>query len=385
MKSLHISCTCGKKGKPPGNHLALCPCNKGTHCTCACATTSKKLDKSKKKTLRDQSDNELALFANKTEEEGGGASMPPQEGGFASNYVFEDMAENLDTNSGLFDLFSNQPDQFVQGQLNHLFLDVQNSASSSPAPSHSSNGHMSSATPQELQHTMKNPPAPSSDKRRPGEELMFPLFPLVGSCSFDDSESRPLLTLPGTHHPRPTAPNSHQHVAARPKRPESVLSLASNSSTATSQSRLNVQLESYFNAPSGPIQSNSAAYPPSVPESLSEGGANAPESSDRMFDDAEFFDQNPFNETHEMRLNEYENFIGAMNSQPSVRNGYPSMQATDMTQSSTFTPFKEPGPDPPLIASITDDREQFNIDFGGNHSFNELVSPVKFDVKDVKF
>lgn len=386
MKNVHISCTCNKKGKSPGTHLALCQCNKNTHCTCACVS-SKKLEKSKKKTLRNHSDSEAALFSTPNDD-GLGVNLPNHDDSLNSNYVFEDMAENLDTNSGLFDLFSNQNDQFIPAQQINLlqFLDVPNSASSSPVPSSSSNAALSSATPQELQHTIKANTTPAKEGRRvAGEELMFPLFPLVGSCSFDDSESRPLLTLPGTHHPKPIVPNSgHQHSAARPKRPESVLSVASNSSTATNQSRLNVQLESYFNGHSGPIQSNSAAYPPSLPESASEGGPHGPEPSDRMFEEAEFFDQNPFNETHELRLNEYQKFIGAINSQPGPRNGYMENQLASMPQPHNYSPINEPGAgSAPLAVNVPDPQEQYNIDFGGGHMFNDLVSPIKFETKDV--
>lgn len=379
MKNVHISCTCNKKGKPPGAHLALCPCNKSTHCTCACVS-SKKLEKSKKKTLRNHSDSDAALLP-----DGLGVNLPNNDDSLNANYVFEDIPENLDSNSGLFDLFSNQTDQFILAQQINLqqFLDVPNSASSSPVPSSSSNVALSSATPQELQQTIKTNTTPGKEGRRvAGEEVMFPLFPLVGSCSFDDSESRPLLTLPGTQHPKPTAPNSGQY-AARPKRPESVLSMASNSSTATNQSRLNVQLESYFNGHSGPIQSNSAAFPPSLPENASEGGPNEPELSDRMFEEAEFFDQNPFNETHELRLNEYEKFIGAINSQPGQRVGYMENQLTSIPQAHNYSPSNEPSVGSAPVAIKPDQQEQYTIDFGGGHMFNDLLVPIKFETKDV--
>ena len=112
MKNVHISCTCNKKGKSPGTHLALCPCNKNTHCTCACVS-SKKLEKSKKKTLRNHSDSEAALFSTPNDD-GLGVNLPNHDDSLNSNYVFEDMAENLDTNSGLFDLFSNQNDHHTR-------------------------------------------------------------------------------------------------------------------------------------------------------------------------------------------------------------------------------------------------------------------------------
>lgn len=392
LKNTHISCTCGKKGKAPGNHLALCPCNKNSHCTCACVT-SKKLDKSKKITLKNQSESEMARLSAVTDD-GVPLTLPSQDESFASNYVLEDMSENLDTNADLFDLFANQPDQYIPGQQVYpqLFLDVANSASSSPIHSGSSNGALSSATPQELQQTIKpTMNNPAENRRVPGEEIMFPLFPLVGSCSFDDSESRPLLSLPHTHHPHPTMPNSnHQQYPVRPKRPESVLSLASNSSTATSQSRLNLQLENFFNASSGPIQNHSAAYPPSVPEQVPGTGRSEPD-SERVLDEAidgnDFMSQNPFNDEHEMRLKEYKRFIGAINSPRDQKNDTMASRGPEFTQSYDFDQPKESVLDSiQLPTNLPTTTPQYNIDsfdLGPNHLYNDFVEPMKFETKDV--
>lgn len=35
LKAHHVACTCGKKGKSPGTHLASCLCHKNSHCTCS--------------------------------------------------------------------------------------------------------------------------------------------------------------------------------------------------------------------------------------------------------------------------------------------------------------------------------------------------------------
>ena len=81
---------------------------------------------------------------------------------------------------------------------------------------------------------------------------MFPLFPLVGTQSFDN-ENQPLLAVKQPQQPTPMRPNfnsineitsssyssipsamenaSSSQYQLRPKRPESVLSIASNSST----------------------------------------------------------------------------------------------------------------------------------------------------------
>ncbi|KAI3402959.2 HAA1 [Candida oxycetoniae] len=131
----------------------------------------------------------------------------------------------------------------------------------------------------------------------PGEievvDHMFPLFPLVGTQSFDN-ENQPLSGVPQeirktiTHQPTPMRRNvgshdntfssqsslqsvaensfpNHSYQHSRPKRPESVLSIASNSS-ARSLDFLGANYLNYNNPflnGGVPLVSNSTAYPPS--------------------------------------------------------------------------------------------------------------------------
>ena len=59
-------------------------------------------------------------------------------------------------------------------------------------------------------------------------------------------------------------------------------------------------------------------------------------------------------------------------------------QLASMPQPHNYSPINEPGAgSAPLAVNVPDPQEQYNIDFGGGHMFNDLVSPIKFETKDV--
>lgn len=221
LKNTHSSCNCGKKGKSPGQHFASCLCHKNSHCTCP--TKDKKPPKARRST--DPSEQTL-------EKEGG-------------NFLIEDVVIPFETDQGLLDYFG------------------------APEPERSAHYAPRVAEPQ-----FSNPP---SDAELDLMENMFPLFPLVGNCSFDNSKSLPLLPMPadrdatrmavlvshqlatslaqGPFQPRPLKPSaSFNNYSARPRRPESVLSIGSTSSS-TSKGNL-------FDNPSITKLASTTAFPP---------------------------------------------------------------------------------------------------------------------------
>ncbi|KAG7661792.1 HAA1 [[Candida] subhashii] len=375
MKNLHTTCTCGKKGKSPGTHLASCLCHKNAHCTCSnkppttkTSTTNGNIhhmsasERAKKKSLIDAAN---ADIKKKSTSPSTTASIKSQQSSpypsISNNFVIEDIVLPFETGNGLFDLFSNSGA--------HSDGDFGSGSQASTPASNINNPNLEAAnstntTNPNLQGFDKEPiinnPSrdirfnegsavnPNSNKRAdiifnnsannnnfPGEnnnnnnidnqsitshlsptdmdlvDNMFPLFPLVGSQSFD-TENQPLSLLPptgsdrsqpiptptqtkATQHPRPIRPsvntqtanpiipsssvNSMNSVntantsnytstfqATKLKRPESVLSIASNSSSRS----FDVIGQGYANHSSSFISGGggfqtSSAYPPSNP------------------------------------------------------------------------------------------------------------------------
>lgn len=221
LKNTHSSCNCGKKGKSPGQHFALCLCHKNSHCTCPVKDKKPKPKRAAEVADRDQD----------KEKDGGG-------------FLIEDVVIPFETDQGLLDYFGARD------------------------PEHTPYVHK----PPELQF-----PNLPSDAELDFMENMFPLFPLVGNCSFDNSKSLPLLPIPtdrdatrmgglasqqlttqlaqGPFQPRPLKPSaSFNNYPARPRRPESVLSVGSTSSS-TSKANL-------FDHPSIPKLASTTAFPP---------------------------------------------------------------------------------------------------------------------------
>lgn len=315
IKNTHSSCSCGKKGKSPGQHLASCLCHKNSHCTCA--SKDKKEPKPRVKGVTDGHDHEH--FKSRDPPDYNTSTSSNAE----NNYFIEDVVVPFDTNHGLLDfLHSNTEDSessISQVNAPHLI-----SEESNPDEKLTSYG-------------IGRLPNPPSDADLDVMENMFPLFPLVGTSSFDDSKSLPLLPLPfnneqenllrsnnsrpsqhgpvnssgrerlrtdsrasmqsivapasnqfhpnntfpgglhqqnsatmipmsnqssNTQHPRPvkaSVPTSGQHNSNRPRRPESVMSLASTSSNASRTNLVDMQPNQHFGLPK---LSSSAAFPP---------------------------------------------------------------------------------------------------------------------------
>lgn len=283
LRNTHSSCSCGKKGKSPGQHLASCLCHKNSHCTCS--------SKDKKEGKIRQKGNDVSLMTGKAiKEEPSEAFHKTKE---EQDIFIEDVLIPFDTDQGLLDFFQ----------------DGKRLASAE---------HQVNNTSGSKSYSLDQLPNPPSDADLDLMENMFPLFPLVGANSFDDSRSLPLLPMPNlngnlvydssvthdgksfpvslqnpnhdleekamgdvfsgstgkvdptlsngsmsTHNPRPlraslSFTHGMHHTSARPKRPESVLLIASTSSNTSKQNLF----ESSGNLQSIPKLSSSAAFPP---------------------------------------------------------------------------------------------------------------------------
>lgn len=410
LKNLHTSCTCGKKGKSPGMHLATCMCHKNSHCTCSSTapTTSGKnkaatngnihhltaSEKAKKKSLISAANTEIKRKVSLNNGSSSSNTSSPVNPTLKNNqsttgmdavtndsYVIEDIAIPFDVNNGFFDLFSspgtNDPYTLGNGSQNFssstqnfngssfngsnqnfstnphssVMKAIQGDRSTSSSPSIPNNTEINGDT--KSDHSLKVD-IPGDIQFSPKEldlaNNMFPLFPLVGSASFEDDRTQPLLSLPqsddGTssvedttrnfidkkvssptqtlgrknsnkisslgnmnpHQPKPLRPGPHSNLGStnssysniqssnihhpptsnnamthgsshnhsvssasstthyhpiRPKRPESVLSIASNSSNRSFDIGQNVQNPTYISG-NIPNASNSAAFPPST-------------------------------------------------------------------------------------------------------------------------
>lgn len=423
LKNLHTSCTCGKKGKSPGMHLATCMCHKNSHCTCSSATPTSSSksksasngnihhltasEKAKKKSLISAANTEIKRKVSLNNGSSSSNNSSPVNstlksaptgsgldniaGGANDGYVIEDIAIPFDVSNGFFDLFSspgsndpynnsvNGSSQNFNGSTQNFSNSTQNfngssqnfndsthssvikamqgdrSTSSSPSIPNNSELINDLNSNRSLKVDMTGLDAPQfSPKELDLANNMFPLFPLVGSASFEDDRTQPLLSLPqsddGTssvedttrnfidkkissptnlgrknsnkrsslshmnpHQPKPLRPtphsnlgstvssnssysniqssnlhapptsnnamtthaSSHNHATTssanssthyhpiRPKRPESVLSIASNSSNRSFDIGQNVQNPIYLSG-TLPNASNSAAFPPST-------------------------------------------------------------------------------------------------------------------------
>lgn len=184
LKNTHSSCSCGKKGKSPGTHLASCLCHRNSHCTCP--TKDVKVKKEAKKGEKTITPTARTLEFNSFNEEMGPSGLDLNQ-----NYMIEDVLVPFETDQGLLDFLAtneSKDDDEGSGQngsgLFH-FLSKDFNIGHSEKPLH----------PQQLQG-LNHFPNPPSDSDLDLMENMFPLFPLVGTSSFDDSKSLPLLPLP---------------------------------------------------------------------------------------------------------------------------------------------------------------------------------------------
>lgn len=342
LKNTHSSCSCGKKGKSPGQHLASCLCHKNSHCTCPIK------DKKDVKVKKDRKLGDKPIGSRPPDGYGDERSIDAPGSSLNLNYFIEDVVVPFETELGLLDFFSSDRDKQDSSDNS-----AQNGSSTNvyqfkeEYANNVQSGHSEKPLhPQQLQG-LNNFPNPPSDSDLDLMENMFPLFPLVGTCSFDDSNSLPLLPMPllanpngaalgarngeksgsederlynirmaqhgnfgqarpegaplqtsgsqfasggsntpqqhhlssnhqsstslstmntaiSTQHPRPLKPstsfsNNYPHLSARPRRPESVLSIASTSSNTSKQNLLESSLANQHTLPK---LSSSAAFPP---------------------------------------------------------------------------------------------------------------------------
>ena len=361
LKNLHVSCTCGKKGKSPGMHLALCPCHKNTHCNCcttglssttggsvatngaaapngdvptniavaaangATATApatvggagtptvtkrNTKLDLTRRRLLleRSASDLSLPILDHKMSvypldeypyasdhlldgamalAQGPSAANPGYNSGFglgtkptgsvggasgasiAPQYVIEDVLVPFGPGLGLFELFLPSPEQ----PLTHDFQQQEpqrHSQQSQHPHQHPQPQHLPhQQVPQRLRLQLAlhsslmgvsrnsssngarmpqlSPLSPPTEEQLETSDNMFPLFPLVGTASFDTT-NKPLSKAPSSNGPH--------YQPIRPKRPESVLLVTSNLPTATTNAAKGA--DPY----GGILPSNLSAFPP---------------------------------------------------------------------------------------------------------------------------
>lgn len=181
VKNTHSSCVCGKKGMPPGSHLASCLCHKSSQCTCP----------SKEKKVFNKTSRKLPESHNGTDKE-----VTGDEGHYSSNFgtattiLSDDL--NFDSDQGLLDYFTNtclysteDVPAYHQKGLEDLFGSFVG-AGTLDGESRAETSHLKGL----------NFPNPPSDADLDLMENMFPLFPLVGNCSFDDNKSIPLSPIP---------------------------------------------------------------------------------------------------------------------------------------------------------------------------------------------
>lgn len=204
IKNTHSSCSCGKKGKSPGQHLASCLCHKNSHCTCP--TREKKEPKSKLKSASESlSDNETKF------KEGQEMNTSSSSNNADANYFIDDVVVPFGTNHGLLDfLHSNNDDSDISIGLSSVAHQLISEEGNRDEKQNSYGG-------------LGRLPNPPSDADLDLMENMFPLFPLVGTSSFDDSKSLPLLPLPynGDHDAGSGRIHHHAHKTSHISAPVS--------------------------------------------------------------------------------------------------------------------------------------------------------------------
>ncbi|ODV77824.1 uncharacterized protein CANTADRAFT_22943 [Suhomyces tanzawaensis NRRL Y-17324] len=262
MKNLHTSCTCGKKGKPAGSHLASCLCHKNSHCTCSSTSKAQNntyqnihhltaSEKAKKQSLISAANAEVKkrLSVSSTASNGTVGSTPNLVKSVSpamahpphTNYVIDDVLP-FDSANGFYDLVNSPSlsEKYVNGSNPNFNENVFNS-SNTPSPTTGRTRTSSYLTNNDIPHDpygnnhsfnyarslseeAKHTPSPKKNVSNPPEnnqfdmndyaslgnpqlspteidlvDNMFPLFPLVGQFSFDDDRNKPLLALPDHH------------------------------------------------------------------------------------------------------------------------------------------------------------------------------------------
>ncbi|WPK27198.1 hypothetical protein PUMCH_004575 [Australozyma saopauloensis] len=216
LKNTHSSCNCGKKGKAPGTHLASCLCHKNSHCTCPGkdkkSQTKKRTDASPSASAEPVSvapSSVTSVASTTTPPNGHFSSAPPPNGTYSGvsvtpqaatsnsgpDFLYDDMSAHLESEQGLLDYFIKLEDldgaKIVPG-IPGITDELRANLSLDSVPL-LQEGRAGPAAPFANMNFMTNSP---SDAELDAMENMFPLFPLVGSTSFDDDKSLPLLPIP---------------------------------------------------------------------------------------------------------------------------------------------------------------------------------------------
>lgn len=357
-KHLHTQCTCGKKGKSPGMHLALCQCHKNSHCTCA-SNASKKGSDTKKKLQKSVS--ELSI---RKEAEAG--KVPGDTGVATKNTIgmIEDVP-GFEMGNGLFDMFSPSSDNFSSALMVEGATSGINESGTKGQASLSASGSVESPHGFSMLSTNNNTITNNDNNneisdRNSGDimDKMFPLFPLVGNSSFSNNKNQPMSPLPENFRTKldqvtgqpPLQPENGENfnTAAlpyqqiRPTRPESSLSIASTSSTA-SKSNNNMNNFNYQNIPL------SSAYPPN----------NVAFSDESNNQDGQFTDS-LFN-NYESRPHQYEQVVNPVGSQDNISNNNSGL-GFDKTKT----------------------QSSRNLDLDLHPMFSELLLPMSYDSQNEK-
>lgn len=197
-KQLHIQCACGKKGKSGGLSAPLCVCHKNHACNCY-ASHRQNMKKNKNKV--EEGNNEHIESGPHQQDMGLKQYLP-------KDASFEDIIAHPEPGCGLFDfLYPDSLDFKAQVLENDNYQDNKDVLSqySSDTGSNSirSMGDMTSATKKDIDNSMNYNESISGARNPVNQEVndyvaenQFPLFPLVGTYSFDNSKDRPLTPIP---------------------------------------------------------------------------------------------------------------------------------------------------------------------------------------------
>lgn len=242
LKNTHSSCSCGKKGKPPGTHLASCLCHKNSHCTCSKdkKSTKKKSEYSppaepsgdlrrpdtlveppvypqqnyvsQSQPVGSPSNSQISTNSQQhphnnqnyhhhvaSQQNSNSHSHSQQPASYSvDGYLYDDLSTRFDSSQGLLDylvelevLNGGQDMPVVPGFHHGTHYD-------SSLDSLSLLQDVGGASAQASLNLNLMTTAPS-DAELDAMENMFPLFPLVGSASFEDDKSLPLLPIPDRH------------------------------------------------------------------------------------------------------------------------------------------------------------------------------------------
>lgn len=320
-KNVHTQCDCSKRGKSPGQHFASCLCHKNSHCTCVSKDKKAAVKKKPEPSTPDPHVQPRAtlpphakLQLNSPDFLIEDISLP-----FGTENGLLDYLSSLNLASGV-ESMSNDAESERQTEFYSSQQDLNPVISEGDLgelTEFPGMGLLGAFQANRREADKYN--QPPSDTELDLMENMFPLFPLVGYTSFEDDKSLPLLGVPtertshtanndgerkvnlegsSTHpsrsqsvlshmnehfthlnyegtptsstnvssehafHPRPTrasaSASSTSILHSKPRRPDSVLSLASTSSNTSKQATETPLLSQY----PFPKTASSAAFPP---------------------------------------------------------------------------------------------------------------------------